>query len=90
MFISVNFDLVSKDSEQRLIQILREYGFDKVLSHSYESLTIASSKLGNLKKDLAEQLDMDDKLRIYQYPLENKFKISVLAEKRWKRLSIEL
>jgi len=42
------------------------------------------------KKDISNELDMDDKLRIYQYPLENKFKVSYIEEKKWKRLSVEI
>lgn len=89
MFVSVVFDLISTDSRKRVGSLLLQYGMKKVMDTLYESFDFPLVKLGNLKKDISMELDMDDKLRIYQYPLESKFKISYIEEKKWKRLSIE-
>ncbi len=90
MFVSVSFDVVSPDSKLQIKQALIEYGFKKIHDTHYESFDFLPTQLGGLKKDLALFLDSDDKLRIYQYPLENSFKISYIEEKKWKRLSISV
>ncbi len=89
MFVSVTFDLISDGGKTGVTKVLREYGFKKVLYNNYESFEFPAVKLGSLKKDIQEHLDMDDKLRIYQYPIENEFKISFIEERKWKRLSIK-
>lgn len=88
MFVSISTDLVSIDSVKRLEKILLEYGIKKSQKNLYESFEFSTKRLGNLKKDVTDNLDMDDKIRIYQYPLDNCFKISYLEDKKWKRLSI--
>lgn len=88
MFIGIVLDLASPDSEKMVQRILMEYGIKKIQINLYESFEFPSKRLGNLKKDLTEAIDMDDKIRIYQYPLDKCFKISYIQEKKWKRLSI--
>ena len=89
MFISVIIDLASKDSEREILEVFNEYGIKKIHENLYESFEFLSNKLGNFKKDIAKNLDMYDKIRIYQYPLENSFKISYIENGKWKRLSIK-
>lgn len=88
MFISISLDLASTDGEQNVAKILKEYGIKKIQKNLYESFEFATKRLGNLKKDLTDCLDMDDKLRIYQFPLDKCFKISYIEDRKWKRLSI--
>ena len=88
MFISIVIEPVSMDSEKAIQKVVGEYGLKKVQKNVYESFEFPSKRLGNLKKDLTDVIDMDDKIRIYQYPLEKCFKISYIQEKKWKRLSI--
>jgi len=88
MFIGIVLDLASMDSEKTIQKILTEYGIKKVQSNLYESFEFPSKRLGNLKKDLTDSIDMDDKIRIYQYPLDKCFKISYIQDRKWKRLSI--
>lgn len=90
MFISVVYETIAGDSMSRVSSVLKQYGLKKILDNLYESYDFPSVKLGNLKKDLSEELDMDDKLRIYQYPLDNSFKVSFIEEKKWKRFSVEI
>ncbi len=90
MFISVVYDVVSTDSRKKISDVLKQFGLKKIMDTLYESYDFPAGKLGNLKKDISNELDMDDKLRIYQYPLENKFKVSYIEEKKWKRLSVEI
>ncbi|HNZ28102.1 MAG TPA: hypothetical protein PK385_07445 [Spirochaetota bacterium] len=88
MFIGISADLASIDSIKRFEKVLLEYGVKKSQKNLYESYEFPTKRLGNLKKDITDNLDMDDKIRIYQYPLDNCFKISYLEDKKWKRLSI--
>jgi CRISPR-associated protein Cas2 len=88
MFLSISVDLASDDSKIKVDQILKEYGIAKLQANLYESFEFPLRKLGNLKKDLTDCLDMYDKLRMYQYPIENSFKISFIEGRKWKRLSI--
>jgi len=89
MFIAINIDMASTESEKELIKIFNEYGIIKRQNNLYESFEFLPNKLGNLKRDITKHIDMDDKLRLYQYPLENSFKISFIENGKWKRLSIQ-
>ena len=88
MFVGIAVDFVTDDSKIKVDQILKEYGLKKIQINLYESFEFLSRRLGNLKKDITDCLDMDDLLRLYQFPLENSFKISYVENKKWKRLSI--
>lgn len=89
MFLSINLDLASNDSKIAILKVLNEYGIKKTTDYLYESFEFPAKKLGNLKRDLTNCVDMDDKLRLYQFPLEDTFKISSLENGKWKRLSIK-
>jgi hypothetical protein len=88
MFIAVSIDMASPESENELFQILNDYGIIKRQHNLYESFEFLPNKLGNLKRDIAKCIDMDDKIRMYQYPLDNTLKISFVENGKWKRLSI--
>jgi histidyl-tRNA synthetase len=89
MFISIILDLATIDSEKEITKILKEYGLKKIHTNVFESYEFLSKKLGNLKRDISNFIDMDDKLRIYQYPLDKVLKISYVENGKWKRLSIK-
>lgn len=88
MYISVSYELISNDNEKKINSILSQYGLKKIFANLYESYDFPINKLGSIKKDLESQLDMDDKLIFFQYPLENSFKISYYFDKKWKRMSL--
>ena len=88
MFIAVNIDLASDDSKNNIRRILREFGLKKIMPNLYESFEFHPNQLGNFKRDILNNVDIYDKLRLYQFPLEETFKISYLDSKKWKRLSI--
>ncbi len=89
MFLAISLDLASPESENNVIKIINEYGIKKTQSNLFESFEFPSNKLGNFKRDITNCLDMYDRLRLYQFPLENSFKISYLENGKWKRLSIK-
>lgn len=88
MFIGVSFDFISPDTKRDISKLLTEYGLQKVYDNVYESFEFSSKRLGSLKKDITGFLDMDDRLRIYQFPVDNSFKISYIEDRKWKRLSL--
>ncbi len=88
MFVAINLDLASVDSANNIKKIINEYGIKKVHSNLYESFEFPANRLGNLKREVTNCIDDYDKLRIYQYPLEDSFKISYIENKKWKKLSI--
>lgn len=88
MFISICVDLASEESKIALAKVFKEYGIKKMQNNLYESSVFPTKTLGNLKKDILDGVDMDDKVRMYQFPLEDCFKISYLEDRKWKRLSI--
>jgi len=90
MFIGINLDLASTDSKNSVLKILNEYGIKRTHDNLYESYDFPAIRLGNLKRDLTNCVDMDDSIRLYQFPLENTFKISSLQDGKWKRLSINI
>ncbi len=90
MFIGINLDLASTDSKNTVLRILNEYGIKKTHENLYESFDFPAISLGNLKRDLTGCVDMDDSIRLYQFPLEETFKISTLQDGKWKRLSIKM
>jgi hypothetical protein len=89
MFLGISFDFATSDSQNRALKILNEYGIKKIYNNLYESFEFPSKSLGNFKRDITNCLDMDDKLRIYQYPVEDSFKISYIENGKWKRLSLK-
>jgi len=89
MFLSICIDLVSQDSINQFGSIMNQYGIKKIQANLFESFDFPSNKLGNLKRDITNSLDSFDKLRMYQFPLENTFKISYMENRKWKRLSFE-
>ncbi|MBN2544162.1 MAG: hypothetical protein JXB50_00095 [Spirochaetes bacterium] len=89
MFIGINLDFASTDSKNAVLKILNEYGIKKTHDNLYESFDFPAIRLGNLKRDITNNVDMDDNIRLYQFPLEGTFKISSLQDGKWKRLSIK-
>ena len=86
MFISIFLDLASTDSKNAVKNVIREYGITKIQDNLFESYEFPTKKLGNLKRDLTGCLDMYDKLRLYQYPMDNVLKISYIENGKWKKL----
>lgn len=89
MFIAICIDLASSESQRELIKLINEYGIEKKQINLYESYNFPAKKLGTFKRDVLQSLDMDDRIRLYQYPLDEAFKISYIENRKWKRLSIK-
>ncbi len=86
MFVAVALDPGSPERAKELVEILGQYGFAKVQRGLWESTSISAAGLAKLKYELDRATDAYDKLRVYQYPVDDVLIVSGLKEKRWKRL----
>jgi len=89
MFVAVACDFASDDHRKTGQDLLGQYGFRKVLKDSFESTALSETALGRLKRDLDRITDSYDSIRLYQYPVEGTLAITVLKEKKWRRLIVK-
>jgi CRISPR-associated protein Cas2 len=89
MFVAVACEFANEDHRKAGYDLLAQYGFRKVLKDSFESASVSEMALGRLKKDLDRIADSYDSIRLYQYPVEGTLAITVLNEKKWRRLIVK-
>ncbi len=89
MFVAVACEFASEDHRRAGHDLLGQYGFKKVLKDAFESTTVSPMALSRLKKDLDGIADSYDSVRLYQYPVEGTLAITILKEKRWRRLIVK-
>ncbi len=89
MFVAVTCEFASDDHRRNGYELLGQYGFRKVLKDAYESTALSEQALGRLKRDLDRIADSYDSIRLYQYPVEGTLAITVLKEKKWRRLIVK-
>jgi CRISPR-associated protein Cas2 len=90
MFVAVASEFANEDHRKAGYSLLVQYGFKKTLKDVYESTTCSEATLNRLKKDLDGIADSDDSIRLYQYPVEGTLAITVLKEKKWRRLIVKV
>ena len=88
MFVAVTCEFASEDHRRAAVELLAQYGFSKVQRDAFESVSISEVSLGRLKHELDRVTDSDDSLRMYQYPVDDTLAITVLREKKWRRLIV--
>ncbi len=88
MFVAVASEFAAEDHRRAAEQLLARYGFQKVLAGAWETASMREDDLMRLKRDLDGVTDADDSLRIYQYPVGDTLAITVLKDKRWRRLVV--
>jgi len=89
MFVAVACEFANEDHRRAGAEVLVQYGFRKVLANVFESATLSEMALGRLKKDLDRIADSYDSIRLYQYPVEGTLAITILKEKKWRRLIVK-
>lgn len=87
MFVACACDLGSEDSRIKVHDLLIQYGFKKIQDQLYESTTLSEKNLARMKVDMDKITDFYDRIRLYQYPMEDTLIITVLEGKKWKRLT---
>ena len=88
MFVAVASEFAAEDHRRAAEDLLVRYGFKRVLASAWESTAVSEDSLSRLKRDLDLVTDSDDSLRFYQYPVGGTLAITVLKEKRWRRLVV--
>jgi CRISPR-associated protein Cas2 len=88
MFVAVACEFANDDHRKSGYDLLTQYGFRKVLKDAFESTALSETAVNRLKKDLDRVADSDDSIRLYQYPVEGTLVITVLKEKKWRRLIV--
>lgn len=88
MFVAVASEFAAEDHRRAAEDLLVRYGFKRVLASTWESAAVSEDSLSRLKRDLDRVTDSDDSLRIYQYPVGGTLAVTVLKEKRWRRLVV--
>jgi CRISPR-associated protein Cas2 len=89
MFVAVASEFANEDHRKAGYGLLAQYGFHKALRDVYESTTCSETTLTRLKKDLDGIADSDDSIRLYQYPVDGTLAITVLKDKKWRRLIVK-
>ena len=89
MFVAVACEFASDDHRRSGHDLLGQYGFKKVLRDGFESTALSEASLSRLKRDLDRITDSYDNIRLYQYPVEGTLAITVLREKKWRRLIVK-
>jgi len=88
MFVSIAMDAGSEDRARELVDLLAQYGFQRVQRGLWESATVSPGTLDRLKRDLDRATDGFDKLRFFQFPMEGALVLSSLRDKKWRRTAI--
>jgi len=89
MFVSIAVDSGSEERARELGDLLFRYGFKKMQWGLWESAALAPDILDKLKKDLDNATDANDKLRLFQYPIDGTLVITSLLEKKWRRMAVK-
>ena len=86
MFVSIVLEPGSIDSARNIFNLLSHTGFKQIQKSCWENASLSDADLTSLKKEMDRYTDYYDNIRIYQFPLEGKFVITELKEKKWRRL----
>lgn len=88
MFVAVTCEFATDDHRRAASELLAQYGFARVHRDAFESAAVSEAALGRLKHDLDRVTDSYDSLRFYQYPVADTLAITVLKDKKWRRLVV--
>ena len=89
MLVAVSCDIASDDHRRVVYDLLVQYGFRRVMKSLFESTAVDEGALVRLKRDIDRATDSYDKIRFYQYPMEQTLVISSLEEKKWRKLKVK-
>ncbi|MDC7124168.1 MAG: CRISPR-associated protein Cas2 [Spirochaetales bacterium] len=89
MFVSVVCGILDNDHKIAAFDCLKRYGFKEIFEGTFESTSINEKTLTRLKYDIDKVIDSYDKIRFYQYPVNDTLVISYLSEKKWKKLTLQ-
>jgi CRISPR-associated protein Cas2 len=88
MFVAVAVDAGSNTRAKEIAEILVQYGFARAQRGLWESTAVTHDTLKRLKRDLDKATDADDRLKFFQFPIEENLVLSFLREKKWRRVVV--
>lgn len=88
MFVSIVLDMGSEDSRSAIYNLLPQYGFERVQKACFECASIKDRDLVSLKREIDRVTDGYDRVRIYQFPVDETLVITTLKDNKWRRLVI--
>jgi len=88
MFVAIVCDMGSEDSRAALYNLLPQYGFERVQKACFECAQLGEKHLAALKRDIDRITDSYDTIRLYQYPVDGTFAITVLKDNKWRRIVV--
>ena len=89
MFVSAVCDIGSDDNRNAVYEVLKMYGFKEIITNVFESTKIKEDTLLRLKRDLDKNTDHYDKIRFYQFPMDDTFVVTFLTNKKWKKYIVK-
>ena len=90
MFVAVACEFATDDHRRAAYDTLAQYGLRRVMKDAFESTSLSEEALGRLKKDVDRIADSYDSIRFYQYPVDGTLAITILKEKKWRRLIVRV
>ena len=85
MFVAVVCEFSSDDTRSEIYKLLKQYGFERIYRDVFESVSIKATILARLKRDIDRITDFYDRVRLYQFPLDDTFVITTLHDKKWRK-----
>jgi CRISPR-associated protein Cas2 len=89
MVVAVSCDIASDDHRKAVYDLLVQYGLKRVQRTLFETTAFDEATLLRLKRDVDRATDSYDKVRFYQYPLEQTLVITSLEEKKWRKTKVK-
>lgn len=89
MFVSIVLDPGGEESARQLVEVLINFGFEKIQRACWESSAMDDQSLIKLKQEIDRVTDYYDTIRMYQFPVKNTMAITSLSKKKWKRLVVK-
>jgi CRISPR-associated protein Cas2 len=90
MFVAIAVDPGSRERARELADLLAQYGFRMIQKGLWESAAITPDTLNRIKRDLDKATDAFDRLRLFQFPLEETLVLSSLRDKKWRRMAVKI
>ena len=89
MLVAVSCDIASDDHRKIVYELLAQYGCRRVHKSLFETTAMDGASLVRMKRDIDRATDSYDKVRFYQYPMEETLVITSLEDKKWRKLKVK-
>ena len=90
MLVAIACDIASDDHRRAVYELLIQYGYKRIHKSLFESAAVDEASLIRLKRDVDRATDSYDKVRFYQFPMEQTLVITSLESKKWRKLKVKV